>query len=369
MTNKSIVVAGHICVDMIPDMSACKGPLDKVIVPGKLVNVGAPLMSTGGVVANTGLALHKLGLPVKLLGKVGDDSFGQIICQIVGANSPQLSRDMIISRGESTSYSVVISVPGCDRAFLHYPGTNNTFCADDINYESLEGVSLFHFGYPPLMRKMFLNNGAELAQMFGKVKAMGITTSMDMTLPDPDSESGRVDWASLLAEVLPHVDIFVPSLDEIVYMLAPDRMEEGVSVQLLRDISEAIFELGSAVTMIKLGDRGIYAGATSREERLADVSLIQSSDDWCGREIYRPCFMANLVGTTGSGDCTIAGFLGGLTHEMNIEECATMAVAVGAFSVEAADATGGIKPWAKVLERINAGWETHLPAPQLEELM
>ncbi|HPS52329.1 MAG TPA: carbohydrate kinase family protein, partial [Phycisphaerae bacterium] len=199
MTNKSIVVAGHICVDMIPDMSACKGPLDKVIVPGKLVNVGAPLMSTGGVVANTGLALHKLGLPVKLLGKVGDDSFGQIICQIVGANSPQLSRDMIISRGESTSYSVVISVPGCDRAFLHYPGTNNTFCADDINYESLEGVSLFHFGYPPLMRKMFLNNGAELAQMFGKVKAMGITTSMDMTLPDPDSESGRVDWACIRA--------------------------------------------------------------------------------------------------------------------------------------------------------------------------
>lgn len=369
MTEKTVVVAGHICVDMIPDMSACKGPLDNVIVPGKLVNVGAPLMSTGGVVANTGLALHKLGLPVKLLGKVGDDAFGQVIRQIVGSNSPHLSRDMIISRGESTSYSVVISVPGCDRVFLHFPGTNDTFCSSDIDYDSLTGVDLFHFGYPPLMRKMFLNDGAELARMFRKVKAMGITTSLDMTLPDPDSESGQINWAALLTEVLPHVDIFLPSLDEIVYMLAPGRMEEGVSVQLLRDISEAIFELGSAVTLIKLSDKGIYAAATENADRLAKVGLITSPDGWCGKEVYRPCFKANVVGTTGSGDCTIAGFLGGMTHEMDINGCATMAVAVGAFSVEAADATGGIKPWAKVQERLHAGWDTLQPAMELAELM
>lgn len=42
---------------------------------------------------------------------------------------------MVVVDEEETSYTVVIVPPGFDRIFLHNPGVNNTFCADDINSE------------------------------------------------------------------------------------------------------------------------------------------------------------------------------------------------------------------------------------------
>jgi sugar/nucleoside kinase (ribokinase family) len=74
--------------------------------------------------------------------------------------------------------------------------------------------------------------------------------------------------------------------------------------------------------------------------------------------VYSPCFRANEVaGTTGAGDCTIAGFLASLLRRESPAEAATSATAVGACSVEAADATGGVPEWEMVRKRMQAGWE------------
>ena len=64
-----------------------------------------------------------------------------------------------------------------------------------------------------------------------------------------------------------------------------------------------------------------------------------------------------MVGTTGAGDCTIAGFLAALLEGLSLPDAMTSAVAVGAFNVESADAVSGIKPWTTVQARIAAGWE------------
>jgi len=63
-----------------------------------------------------------------------------------------------------------------------------------------------------------------------------------------------------------------------------------------------------------------------------------------------------VVGTTGAGDATIAGFIAALLKGLPIEQTLTMAVAVGAFNVERADATSGIPDWATVEARVQAGW-------------
>ncbi len=51
--------------------------------------------------------------------------------------------------------------------------------------------------------------------------------------------------------------------------------------------------------------------------------------------MWAPCFDVEVVGTTGSGDATIAGFLSALLRDASPEEAMTMAVAVGACNVEA----------------------------------
>src|SRR5919107_2441264 len=139
-----VVVAGHVCLDVIPALGEPVG-----LRPGGLVFAGPAALSTGGAVANVGLALHRLGVPVRLLGKVGSDVFGRALLDALREVDPHLADGMRIVDGEDTSYSIVISPPRTDRTFVHCPGANDTFAADDVGVERLAGARILHFGYPP----------------------------------------------------------------------------------------------------------------------------------------------------------------------------------------------------------------------------
>ena len=181
-------------------------------------------MSTGGAVPNIGLTLHRLGVPVRLMGKVGDDLFGSAVLEALRARDPELAGGMVVGAGEITSYSIVISPPGVDRCFLHCSGANDTFTADDVRYDELASARLFHFGYPPIMRAMYADGGSELRRMLARARDAGPAISLDMCSPDPDGDAGRVDWRQLLEDTLPLVDVFVPSIEELLFMLDRDRV-------------------------------------------------------------------------------------------------------------------------------------------------
>ncbi|HEX9870149.1 MAG TPA: hypothetical protein VGC99_16460 [Candidatus Tectomicrobia bacterium] len=71
------VVAGHLCLDVIPDLSgSAQEWFRDLLQPGRLVIVGPVDYCTGGPVSNTGLALTKLGVETRLMSKIGDDLFG-----------------------------------------------------------------------------------------------------------------------------------------------------------------------------------------------------------------------------------------------------------------------------------------------------
>lgn len=353
-----VIVAGHICLDMIPQFTRTSGVGDQ-LVPGRLVEVGASVLATGGAVFNTGLALQKLGVQTRLMGKVGDDLFGRAMLDLLRDRDPALADQMIVAEGENSSYSIVISQPGVDRIFLHCPGANDSFCANDVNVDGLRNARLFHFGYPPLMRRMYANDGAELEIILRRVKACGITTSLDMAKPDPQSEAGRADWRRILKRILPFVDVFLPSLEEILFMMDRDRVvEQGIDGSTLSDVANQLLEWGAAIVGIKLGDQGLYLRTTTELSRLSGmgVGVTADSDSWVDRELLAPCFCVDVMGTTGAGDCTVAGFLTGLLHGQNPEDALTGAVAVGACNVEAADATSGVQSWESVWQRIDAGW-------------
>ena len=361
-----IVVAGHICLDIIPTLHGAEAGLDRLLVPGKLVDVGAAVLSTGGAVPNTGLALHRLGVSVQLVGKIGNDHLGNVVRALLEQAGPGLGARLVPGK-EPTSYTVVISPPGTDRVFLHCPGANDTFSQDDVSDEALRDAALFHFGYPPLMRRMYEREGSELEALFRRAKAAGVTTSLDMARPDPDSAAGRVNWPGLIERVLPHVDVFLPSFDEILFMLDRPRFERiaarhgarivaGADPALLDELAGRLLSLGAAVAAIKLGDRGLYLATTSQRVRWEAMGRARPGSDWLGRQLLAPCYRATVVGTTGSGDCTIAGFLLGLARRLTPEQTINAAVAVGACSVEQADATSGVPPWTRVAARQAAGW-------------
>lgn len=367
-----IIVAGHICLDVIPAISPSQEAFERLFRPGRLLEVGAVTFATGGAVANTGLALHRLGVNVQLMGKIGDDLFGQAIGRLVASQSSLLAANMLVDPAVTTSYTIVINPPGTDRIFLHHPGANDLFTADDVDYGRVAQSRAFHFGYPTLMQAMYRDGGRQLVEMFRRAKATGATTSLDLALPDPPTASGQADWAAILKAALPHVDVFLPSVEELLYMLRRSTLHELqrsasdgdilplVTAPLLSSLAAEVLALGSKIVAIKLGRRGFYL-RTGDKASMAALGRALPSDvaRWTGRELWAPAFRVNHVGATGAGDASIAGFWAALLRNLLPEEAITMATAVGACNVEAADALSGILTWPATLGRVQAGWPKH----------
>src|SRR5262245_48589928 len=137
-----VVVAGFICLDIIPPLLG-----GAQLVPGRMVEAGPAILATGGAGPNTGIALQQLGLPTRLVAKIGDDLFRRAIRTIVESHGPDLSGGVILTPGEGSSYTVVLSPPGADRTFVGHIGCNATFGAADVRDEDLAAARLLHFGY------------------------------------------------------------------------------------------------------------------------------------------------------------------------------------------------------------------------------
>jgi sugar/nucleoside kinase (ribokinase family) len=367
------VVAGHLCLDVIPDMEGISGAeFQNLFLPGCLLEVGPVTFCTGGSVSNTGLALARLGIETRLMGKLGSDLFGRAVKEIVKSFGASLADFMIVDQSAVTSYTVIVNPSGIDRIFLHHPGANDSFCADDIRYDVVERARLFHFGYPPLLRRVFVDQGEQLVRIFRRVKNLGVTTSLDMAVFDPTSAAGRADWVAILRAVMPYVDVFVPNIEETLITLHRDIYHELVgragapgilslvTPRLLSDLSQQVLDMGAKVVGFKLGDRGFYL-RTGPKKTIGAMAACRPSDPsaWADKELWVPCFRVDVKGTTGAGDATVAGFLSALLRDMSPEEAATAAVAVGACNVEAPDALSGVRTWDETWRRMNAGWPRH----------
>lgn len=368
---KKVVVAGHICIDIAPRFMGKKiDNVSEILLPGKLIQVGDVDIHTGGAVANTGLAMKILGADVSLMGKLGNDEIGDMTMNIL--KQYNADKGVIISEGESSSYTIVLSMPGIDRIFLHNPGANRTFTDADISDEALEGISLFHFGYPSLMPGLYADEGAGLIRMYEKVKNHGIATSLDLTAIDPESEAGRVDWNEVIKKVLPYVDFFVPSAEELCYCIDRDRFNEwtkraaGRDMTLFLDpdkdvkpLADKCLEYGAKVVLIKCGVPGMYY-LTSPMDRMKELceKLDMDINDWSNKSGFERSYVPReVVSGTGAGDTTIAAFLTAILNGETLENCLHLAAATGASCVEAVDALSGLKSFDELRKKIADGWE------------
>ena len=283
-----VVAAGHICVHLIPTLPGLSGGFS--YDPGMLLEVGPVTVSTGGCVPNTGGALHRLGSRVRLVGRVGDDPFGGIARRSLVANG--LDDGIRVVPGEATSYSMILSPPGEDRMFLHFAGANDSFGEDDPAGVDLSDARVLHFGYPPIMLRMYEDGGENLATLMSRAKGAGLVTSLDMAYPDPATASGDADWPHILGRALPEVDIFVPNLEESLLMLDPDFRSSrdgpggiaGVETSRVSRLGERLLGMGAGIVGIKCGDRGLYL-RTGPKDRLRATGLFSDAAAWSDLEL------------------------------------------------------------------------------------
>src|SRR5260221_10328729 len=106
------------------------------------------------------------------------------------------------------------------------------------------------------MERMYADNGAELATIFRRVKTMGITTSLDLSMPDPNSAAGPANWHSILGATLPYVDIFLPTAEENPFWLTRPlfdvlaghakgrRPPDHIIPDMLSELGQALLDIG-----------------------------------------------------------------------------------------------------------------------------
>lgn len=356
--NPDVIVAGHICLDLIPSFgNRIFNNVENIFRPGALVNVDKMVFSLGGPVANTGIGLEIFGSKVNFLARVGNDQIGQIIIGLL--NSYGKTDGITMSSSEASSYTIVLSPQGLDRIFLHHTGTNDSFSSSDVDVDIVKNVKHFHLGYPPLLKKLLNNQGEELALILQKVKNVGVTTSLDMSLPDYNSPPGKTNWKKILKNTLRYVDIFLPSIEEAFYTLYPEEYismksehpkEELISYinpSVYSKIAEEFISLGCKMTALKSGFRGWYF-KTSSKNTFNNFGKVKPANfcNWDNRELWCPAFkIKNIASATGSGDASIAGFLSAFIKGYKLEKCLKYANGAGYQNLTMLDAISGLTTW------------------------
>lgn len=352
---KKIMVAGSLVLDILPvfDNSVTANAL---VEEGKVVECGDVRMYLGGEVGNTGLAMTRLGTDAVLVSKVGDDDAGSVVQALLkkaGANA----RITAVS-GMPSTVSIAIALSERDKSTIHRRGASQTFVASDIEDPLFAQADWFHFGYPTTMSTLFNNQGQELIKLVKKAKAHGVGVSLDTSLPDLRTEAGRVDWSSILPEVLPYVDLFLPSAEESMFLVDREGYRQRsfrlggadftdfLEDSQVRDMAEAFIRWGSKAVLIKCGKRGLYFRSSRglAGEKREDISL------WENRELWRaPSRPERILSTTGAGDTAIAGFLCGYLNRISPERSLDLASLCARSCLESYDTVGRLTDFRDML--------------------
>lgn len=362
-----ILVCGYLCVDLVPKFSRPAEDGDTVVEPslspGTLTELDGMTFTLGGAVGNTGLVLHKIGKKVLLNGLVGDDHLGAFITAQLARYEVNNAISTIADAG--TAFGIVLAPPRTDRLFLEYPGCSRFFDLAHVAKAQITASKLLHFGYAPLLKRFFENDGELLRQLLIDAKQVGTLTSMDLSLPDTEGDGRAVDWHRLMTHVLPFTDILLPSVEELLYMMMPDVYRElsamhgapnvldHVPLETVQRLARIVLDLGVKIVMIKMAHRGIYllTGNVSSLEGIGlDIQL------WNHQELFCDAYSLDekrVVNASGAGDAAVAAFLGALLDGESPKEALKLSAMAGRESLYCDDLYSELATWDEIANRVN----------------
>jgi sugar/nucleoside kinase (ribokinase family) len=295
-----VVCAGILVADVFAK------PIKRPPGAGEVATTPGFVSSVGGCAANTAAALRILGREVTVAGKVGEDIFGDFVISELtrfGVGVQHVRR----TSNHPTSGTMIFSVLGEDRRYLHCIGANADFTLDDIDFSLLNDARILYLGGYLAMPSF---TPEHLARLFCEAKRRGLTTVLDVVMPNEGIFG--IEHVSL---ALPYTDYFLPNTEEA-------RRLTGYADE--RRQAEALSALDRKCTVvITLGRRGSIA--------------IQGD-----RIIKTPPFQMKTVDESGAGDAFTAGLITGLLNGWDLEPTLTFASAVGASRTRALGCSAGV---------------------------
>jgi ribokinase len=282
-----IVVVGSLNMDLVVEVPT-------IPLPGETVLGKNFATFPGGKGANQAVAAARLGAQVSLIGRVGQDAFGDQLltsAQADGINVSHVGRD----ESAATGVAMIVVDDEGQNSIAVASGANFCLTADHVReaWRALEEIDILVM---PLETPLeTIATAIELAHQAGTTVVLNPAPAR--SLPD---------------KILASVDVLVPNEPETAQLtgMSIGTMEEK------RDAARELLALGVGNVVLTLGSHG----ALALDGKTEQFSMV-------------PAYPVEVVDTTAAGDAFVAGLAVGLGEGKSLQEAVQFANVVGAFAV------------------------------------
>jgi ribokinase len=254
-------------------------PVTELPPPGATRLTEETSIRVGGAGANAALAFVETGLPVRLMGCVGEDRLGDWMRQEL--TDAGLADELAVLPGRPTGLTVALESDERDRTFLTHLGVNAHWVPEMIPADALDCDNLLLCDY--CVTPGLQGHGARA--LLDAARAAGGRTFFDTAWDPEDFPPARCDEVRGL---LTSVDVFLPNEAEAC-AIAVDRDVGAAARALQRD--------SGGWVVVKLGARGCLAVGPGGVELSASAPAVAAAAD-----------------TTGAGDAFNAGLVTALSR-------------------------------------------------------
>lgn len=299
-----ILVIGELNVDLILN------EIESIPEIGKEKLARTMSLVMGSSSANFACNLASLGNKVGFIGKIGKDSFGELVLR--NLELKKVDRSLIIQDEQCNTGATIVLNFDQDRAMVTYPGSMEELALREIPAHEFTNARHLHLSSYFLQKALKQDTGA----LFEMAKQAGLTTSIDIQW-DPHEK-----WDFDYKTILPFIDVFLPNEAEITHLTGKHDLRSAI---------RKIKEYGNII-VVKCGEKGSWA--------------------WKDNElIHVPAFVNDtIVDAIGAGDSFNAGFIHQLLRGASMKQCLVFGNLMGAISTTAPGGTAAFTDYNGIMK-------------------
>jgi sugar/nucleoside kinase (ribokinase family) len=290
-------------------------PVARIPDGGNVAFIDEIRLTVAGTAGGTVVDAAKLGLDSLAVGAVGDDEKADFVIATLDRFGVDTSGMRRVS-GVPTSATILNVRPNGERPALHVRGASDHLSLGPADYDAALDADIVHLGGTGLLRAM---DGEPSRALLEEAKRRGRTTTFDLI-------AATAETLAMVEPLLPHIDYFMPSIEEARDMSGAGTPEDCAAFFLGRGARTCIFTMG--------GDGAFYADAD-------------------GARIASPAYAIDIVDTTGCGDAFDAGFIAALKHEMPPETALRFAQAAAGLVASGLGSDAGIVSFEQTVDCMN----------------